>query len=138
MLPVCPSVPDQCPVPNCNKSTPGSWFWAPAGCSPIPGAIVRPALLRSPPDPRLLGLVSPQPSGWRRGYWGLHMGFHGGINYGLGFAATVITTGTGAETTFYYNRSVNRVNVNIPQLYNRTVVVNNNLHITYNSRLTTS
>ncbi len=71
--------------------------------------------------------------GWNDGYWGPHIGFYGGINYGFGYTGDGFYGGYWEGDRFFYNRSVNNVNVtNITNVYNKTVIVNNNTHVSYN------
>ncbi len=70
---------------------------------------------------------------WHPGYWGPHIGFYGGINYGFGYAGVGFAGGEWRGREFFYNRSVTNVNVvNVTNVYNRTVVVNNVTHVSYN------
>ena len=68
------------------------------------------------------------------GYWGLHVGYYGGINYGFGYVGVGYVGGYWGPHGFYYNREVNHItNVNITNVYNKTVVVNNNVtRVSYN------
>src|SRR5258708_24443217 len=69
------------------------------------------------------------------GYWGLHVGFYGGINYGFGYTGEGFYGGEWRGRNFYYNRSVTNVNVtNVTNVYNKTVIVNNTTvnHVSYN------
>ncbi len=69
------------------------------------------------------------------GYWGPHVGFYGGINYGFGYTGEGFYGGEWRGRDFYYNRSVTNVNVtNITNVYNETVIVNNTTvnHVSYN------
>ncbi|MBS0591302.1 MAG: YXWGXW repeat-containing protein [Proteobacteria bacterium] len=60
------------------------------------------------------------------GYWGLHVGYYGGINYGFGYVGIGYVGGYWGPRGFYYNREVNHItNVNITNVYNKTVTVNN-------------
>jgi len=69
---------------------------------------------------------------WHGGYWGPHVGFYGGINYGFGYGGVGFGGGEWRGGAFYYNRSVSNVNVtNVTNVYNRTVVVNEN-HVAFN------
>ena len=67
------------------------------------------------------------------GYWGPHVGFYGGINYGFGYFGEGYQGGRWDNGHFFYNRSVNNVNLNeIHNVYNTTI---NNItvnHISYN------
>ena len=70
---------------------------------------------------------------WNDGYWGPHIGFYGGINYGFGYTGDGFYGGYWEGDRFFYNRSVNNVNVtNITNVYNKTVIVKNNTHVSYN------
>ena len=55
------------------------------------------------------------------GYWGPHIGFYGGINYGFGYFGVGFEGGRWDNGHFFYNRSVNNVNINeIHNVYNTT------------------
>src|SRR6202795_3419102 len=55
-------------------------------------------------------------------YWGRHMGYYGGINYGFGYVGIGYQGGYWNGDRFNYNRSVNNVtNVSNVTVYNRTV-----------------
>ena len=59
------------------------------------------------------------------GYWGPRVGFYGGINYGFGYFGHGYEGGRWDKGHFFYNRSVNNVNVTvIHNVYNTTVVNN--------------
>ena len=61
------------------------------------------------------------------GYWGQQVGFYGGVSYGYGYYGDGYQGGRWDNGHFFYNRSVNNVNVtNIHNVYNTTVVENNN------------
>jgi hypothetical protein len=64
------------------------------------------------------------------GYWGPHVGFYGGINYGFGYFGDGFQGGRWDNGRFFYNRSVTNVNVtNIHNVYN-TTVINNTTNVT--------
>jgi hypothetical protein len=66
---------------------------------------------------------------WNAGYWGPHVGFYGGINYGFGYPGVGYQGGYWEGSRFYYNRAVTNINTtNITNVYNRTVV--NNVNVT--------
>ncbi|MCU1303417.1 MAG: putative rane protein [Candidatus Sulfotelmatobacter sp.] len=70
---------------------------------------------------------------WNAGYWGPHIGFYGGINYGFGYGGEGFEGGEWRGRRFFYNRSVTNVNVtNVTNVYDKTVIVNNNTHVAYN------
>jgi hypothetical protein len=68
------------------------------------------------------------------GYWGPHVGFYGGINYGYGYTGEGYEGGRWDNGRFAYNRSVNNVNVtNISNTYNTTVINNTTVNrVSYN------
>src|SRR4029077_21060927 len=60
---------------------------------------------------------------WHAGFWGPHVGFYGGVNYGFGYGGVGYQGGYWRANQFYYNRSVTNINTtNITNVYNRTVV----------------
>ncbi len=60
---------------------------------------------------------------WNEGYWGPVVGFYGGINYGFGYTGFGYAGGYWSGNSFYYNRTVNNVNVtNITNVYTKKVV----------------
>lgn len=62
---------------------------------------------------------------WHAGYWGPHVGFYGGINYGFGYTGAGFVGGEWRGRDFYYNRSVNNVtNVHITNVYYQNVTNN--------------
>jgi hypothetical protein len=67
------------------------------------------------------------------GYWGPHVGFYGGVNYGFGYGGVGFAGGRWVGNSFAYNRSVTNVtNVTvIHNTYNETVVNN----VTVNNRV---
>ena len=103
--------------------TPGYWDWSGGGYYWVPGTWVLP--------PYTGALWTPGYWGWgngvyvfHRGYWGQHVGFYGGINYGYGYAGRGYEGGYWRGGGFYYNTSVNHVGGNIRNVYNRTVINN--------------
>jgi hypothetical protein len=97
---------------------PGTWVLAPA-----PGLLWTPAYW-----------------GWNNGvyvfypgYWGPHVGFYGGVNYGFGYAGEGYEGGYWRGNNFFYNTTVNNItNVSITNVYTKTVVVNNTSNVSYN------
>jgi hypothetical protein len=67
------------------------------------------------------------------GYWGPHVGYYGGINYGFGYVGVGFAGGRWVGNSFAYNRSVNNVNVTvIHNTYNETVVNNVRTKVSFN------
>ena len=104
--------------------TPGYWAWDPdyGDYYWVPGTWVL--------APEVGYLWTPPWWGWEggaflfhTGYWGPHIGFYGGINYGFGYFGHGFEGGRWQGDHFFYNRSVVNVNVvNIHNVYNETVV----------------
>ena len=60
---------------------------------------------------------------FHEGYWGPHVGFYGGINYGYGYFGDGYEGGRWDRGHFFYNRAVNNVNVAVVRnVYNTTVI----------------
>ncbi len=132
-LPVYAQPP--CPEPG-YMWTPGYWAWDDdyGDYYWVPGTWVmapQPGFLWTPPW-----------WGWENGvymfhegYWGPHIGFYGGINYGFGYPGDGFYGGRWDGDRFFYNRSVTNINVtNVRNVYNETVI-NRNVtvnHVSYN------
>jgi hypothetical protein len=119
-----------CPGPG-YLWTPGYWAWSDdGGYYWVPGTwVVAPVgLLWTPGWWGWGGGVYV----WHAGYWGPHVGFYGGINYGFGYTGVGFFGGEWRGGRFFYNRSVTNVSVtNVTNVYNRTVIVNEN-HVAFN------
>jgi hypothetical protein len=67
------------------------------------------------------------------GYWGPRVGFYGGINYGFGYFGEGYEGGRWDHDHFFYNRSVNNINITeVHNVYNTTVINNNVNRVSYN------
>jgi hypothetical protein len=116
---------DQPPAPGPDYLwTPGYWAWGPGGYYWVPGAWVE--------APYYGALWTPPWWGWygghyrfHSGYWGPHVGYYGGIDYGYGYIGIGYYGGYWSGNNFYYNRSVTRVGGGIRNVYDRPVVYNN-------------
>jgi hypothetical protein len=103
--------------------TPGYWGGGPSGYFWVPGTWVQP--------PTVGLLWTPGYWGWRDGiyvwnacYWGPHIGFYGGVNYGFGYVGVGFEGGRWNNGVFVYNRTVNNFGtVAITNVYEKTVVV---------------
>ena len=110
-----------CPAPG-YIWTPGYWAYGPDGYFWVPGTWVM--------APEVGLLWTPGYWGWggsafiwNVGYWGPTVGFYGGVNYGFGYTGIGYQGGYWRGRDFYYNRSVNQVNVtNIHNVYNTTEI----------------
>ncbi len=113
--------------------TPGYWAYGPGGYYWVPGVWVQP--------PMAGVLWTPGYWGWggsafifHEGYWGPHVGFYGGINYGFGYGGVGFEGGFWRGGAFQYNRAVMNVGGNVHNVYvhNVTVVNNNFAHTSFN------
>lgn len=106
--------------------TPGYWAYDPAG-----GYYWVPGTWVVPPQPGLLWTPGYWGWGgaaffWHAGYWGPHVGFYGGINYGFGYPGFGFVGGEWRGREFFYNRAVNNFGGrHITNVYYRQVRVNN-------------
>ena len=63
---------------------------------------------------------------FHRGYWGTHVGFYGGVNYGFGYIGRGYEGGRWEGQRFFYNTAVNNIRTTqVTNVYNAPVVVNN-------------
>jgi hypothetical protein len=112
--------------------TPGYWAWNDGGYFWVPGTWVL--------APEVGFLWTPPYWGWgggfyafHAGYWGPHIGFYGGVNYGFGYFGNGFEGGRWDGGHFFYNRSVTNVNVNIiHNTYNTTIINRNESRVSYN------
>ena len=121
-----------CPGPG-YIWTPGYWAWGPAGYFWVPGTWVLPPQVGFLWTPGFWAF-SAGFYNWHSGFWGPRVGFYGGINYGFGYTGVGYWGGYWRGNNFYYNRTVNNVNItNIHNVYNQTVLNNVNVnHVGYN------
>src|SRR3984885_2747742 len=113
--------------------TPGYWSYGDEGYFWVPGTWVE------PPTAGLLWTPGYWGGGsgafaWNEGYWGQSVGFYGGVNYGFGYGGVGYGGGYWNNGAFFYNRSVNNVNVtNITNVYSKTVINETTVnHVSYN------
>jgi hypothetical protein len=67
------------------------------------------------------------------GYWGPHIGFYGGINYGFGYFGAGFVGGRWDNGQFFYNSVVMNVNITtIRNVYSTPIVNRNVSHVSYN------
>lgn len=113
--------------------TPGYWGYAPGGYYWVPGTWVRPPRVGLLWTPGYWGFVGGVYA-FNAGYWGPHVGFYGGVNYGFGYVGVGFAGGRWVGNSFAYNQSVTNVNVTvIHNTYNQTVVRNTRISkVSYN------
>ena len=123
-----PPLPDY-EQPPCPEDgwlwTPGYWAYSSAGYYWIPGTWVAP--------PRVGVLWTPGYWGFagglyvfHAGYWGPHIGFYGGVNYGYGYGGVGFAGGHWVGNSFAYNTAVVHVNTTVVRnVYVNNVTVNN-------------
>lgn len=106
ILPVYVQPP--CPEPG-YMWTPGYWGYGPDGYYWVPGTWVA--------APYYGALWTPPYWGWQGGlyvfhggYWGPHVGYYGGVNYGFGYMGIGFVGGAWRGHEFAYNTAVVRVN----------------------------
>ena len=111
--------------------TPGYWGWNADyyDYNWVPGVWV--------PPPRVGLLWTPGWWGWNngayafnQGYWGPHVGFYGGINYGYGYTGNGYWGGRWVGNNFSYNTYVSNVNKSV--IHNTYVNRNVNKQVTQN------
>jgi len=104
---------DQPPCPEDGWLwTPGYWAYSTGGYYWIPGTWVAPPQVGVLWTPGLLGI-----RGWRlpvpRRYWGPHVGFYGGVNYGFGYGGVGFVGGRWAGNSFAYNTGSGPLNTTV-------------------------
>jgi hypothetical protein len=108
--------------------TPGYWAYNDAGGYYwVPGVWVRPPRVGVLWTPAYWGFVDGIYS-FHSGYWGPHIGFYGGINYGYGYGGSGFYGGRWEGGSYRYNTAVTNVNTTvIHNTYVNKTVINNNV-----------
>ena len=110
-----------CPGPG-YVWTPGHWAYAAGGYYWVPGTWVLAPAVGLVWTPGYWGYEG-QRYIWHAGYWGPHVGYYGGINYGLGYFGSGYEGGHWEDGVFFYNTAVTRVDTAvITNTYNKQVV----------------
>lgn len=125
---------EQPPVPDQNYIwTPGYWAYGDDGYFWVPGTWVL--------APQVGFLWTPAYWGFddgiyvfHAGYWGPHIGFYGGINYGYGYGGSGYQGGRWDHGQFAYNRTVNNITNTsiIRNVYSERVVNNTTNRVSFN------
>lgn len=131
-----PATPDyqQPPAPGDGYIwSPGYWgYSANEGYYWVPGAWVQAPYVGALWTPGWWGLINGRYA-WHRGYWGRHIGYYGGINYGHGYDGDGYHGGYWKGDHFEYNRDENNVNPSaVHDVYNYRVRNENTSHVSYN------
>ncbi|HTK21983.1 MAG TPA: YXWGXW repeat-containing protein [Mucilaginibacter sp.] len=106
---------------------PGYWAFSPirGGYYWVPGVWVAPPTVGYLWTPPYWGFVGGRYM-FHVGYWGPHIGFYGGINYGFGYGGVGFVGGEWYGGRFRYNTAVVRVNtVVVHNTYVNRTVINN-------------
>jgi hypothetical protein len=104
--------------------TPGYWGYTGGGYYWVPGTWVSPPRVGVLWTPGYWGFVGGVYA-FHGGYWGPHIGFYGGVNYGFGYVGSGYAGGRWVGNSFAYNAAVTNVNVTVVHnTYNETVVNN--------------
>jgi hypothetical protein len=110
--------------------TPGYWAWNNYDYYWVPGVWVeppQPGLLWTPGYWAFVGGVY----AFNSGYWGPHVGFYGGINYGYGYNGLGYQGGRWDSGRFFYNTTVNNIGAaHITNVYTQNVVNNTTINST--------
>ena len=114
---------DQPPCPEDGYLwTPGYWGWSGGAYFWVPGTWVLPPQVGFLWTPGYWGFVGGAYR-FHGGYWGPHVGFYGGVNYGFGYTGHGFVGGAWQGNHYAYNRAVTNVNVTVVHnTYNTTVV----------------
>src|ERR1700677_3624363 len=117
---------DQPPCPEDGWLwTPGYWAYSTGGYYWIPGTWVAPPQVGVLWTPGYWGFVGGVYV-FHAGYWGPHIGFYGGVNYGFGYGGVGFAGGRWVGGSFAYNTAVVHVNTTvIHNTYVNNVTVNN-------------
>ena len=107
--------------------TPGYWAYGAAGYYWVPGVWVAPPQVGVLWTPGYWGFAGGLYV-FHRGYWGPHVGFYGGINYGFGYGGVGFFGGRWAGGAFAYNTAVVNVNTTVVRnvYVDKTVIHNIN------------
>ena len=110
-----------CPGPG-YLWTPGYWAYATSDYYWVPGTWVLPPAVGLVWTPGYWGYEG-QRYIWHAGYWGPHVGYYGGINYGLGYFGSGYQGGHWEDGVFFYNTAVTRVDTTvITNTYDKQVI----------------
>src|ERR1700734_3928430 len=118
---------DQPPLPGPGYVwTPGYWAYNNVDYYWVPGTWVEPPQIGYLWTPPYWGFANGAYF-FHRGYWGQRVGFYGGVDYGYGYTGRGFEGGRWDNGQFFYNRAVTNVtDTHITNVYDKTVVINEN------------
>jgi len=110
-----PPLPDE-PQPVASQDgylwTPGYWYLGGNGYDWVPGAWLQPPAVGLLWTPAYWSFADGRYF-FHSGYWGSHVGFYGGINYGYGYFGSGYAGGHWIGPAFAYNSTVNHLNPSV-------------------------
>jgi hypothetical protein len=113
--------------------TPGYWAYGDDGYFWVPGTWVLAPYTGALWTPGYWGFGDGGLYLWHGGYWGLHIGFYGGVNYGYGYFGRGYEGGYWNHGAFTYNRSINHLDMGrVHNVYDHNVRVENNSRVAFN------
>jgi hypothetical protein len=101
--------------------TPGYWKYTRDGYIWIPGAWVQPPELGFLFTPGYWEFVDGAYM-WHHSYWGPHVGYYGGVNYGFGYPGDGFFGGRWEGGHFFYNREASNAGERFHYAYREKVV----------------
>ncbi len=111
--------------------TPGYWAYGDDGYYWVPGTWVLAPEVGFLWTPPYWGFVDGAFI-FHEGYWGPHVGFYGGVNYGFGYFGVGFDGGRWENGHFFYNRAVTRINERvIHNVYNVRVNERGGTRVSY-------
>jgi hypothetical protein len=120
---------EQPPIPDDGYIwTPGYWAYSDDGYFWVPGTWVMAPYRGALWTPGYWGWVDGGDYAFHSGYWGDHVGFYGGVDYGYGYSGEGYQGSYWNGDRLYYNRSVNNINVTNVNVYNQTVINNTTIN----------
>ena len=103
---------------------PGYWAYGPDGYYWVPGTWVLPPQVGFLWTPGYWGYANGVYV-YHAGYWGPHIGFYGGVNYGFGYTGVGYQGGHWEGGVFAYNSAASNLgSVQVTNVYNKTVINN--------------
>ncbi|HTA81485.1 MAG TPA: hypothetical protein VK783_00995 [Bacteroidia bacterium] len=114
--------------------SPGYWAYGAYGYYWVPGVWISPPTIGYLWTPGYWG-CNEGIYAWNGGYWGSNIGFYGGVNYGYGYGGSGFYGGRWEGGSFRYNSAACNVGASFHNTYSdRTVIINNSNHTSFNGR----